>query len=277
MSGPSAISAPAPAPRSSSFYLAMRVLPRDKREAMYEIYGFCRAVDDIADDSGGPREQRHAALQAWRNDIAALFSGADIERLAGLAKTIRAHGLRQEDFVAIIDGMAMDVAADIRAPDRTTFDIYCDRVACAVGRLSTRVFGLDAKTGEALADHLGRALQVTNVLRDLDEDAAFGRLYLPRETLTRAGISTDDPAAALADPKIEAAAQSLVGEARRQFLRAREVMDACPRDEVRAPRLMAAVYGALLDRLARRGFSPPRAPVRLSPGAVLFAVVRGMF
>jgi squalene synthase HpnD len=274
---PNAISAPAAASRSSSFYLAMRVLPREKREAMYEIYGFCRAVDDIADDSGGPREGRRAALQAWRDDIAALFSGADIERLAGLAKVIRAYGLRQEDFVAIIDGMAMDVAAEIRAPDRTTFDIYCDRVACAVGRLSTRVFGLDAKTGDALADHLGRALQVTNVLRDLDEDAALGRLYLPRETLTGAGISTDDPAAALADPKIEAAAQSLVGEARRQFLRAREVMGACPRNKVRAPRLMAAVYGALLDRLTKRGFSPPRAPVRLSLGAVLVAAVRGMF
>jgi presqualene diphosphate synthase len=273
----SVMSAPAAAPRRSSFYLAMRVLPREKREAMYEIYGFCRAVDDIADDNGRPRAERQAALQAWRDDIAALFGGARIERLAGLAKSIRAYGLRQADFVAIIDGMAMDVAADIRAPDRATFDVYCDRVACAVGRLSTRVFGLDAKAGDALADHLGRALQMTNVLRDLDEDAALGRLYLPRETLTRAGISTDDPATALADPKIEAAAQSLVGEARRQFLRAREVMGACPRDKVRAPRLMAAVYGALLDRLAKRGFSSPRGPVRLSLGAILVAAVRGMF
>ncbi len=87
--------------------------------------------------------------------------------------------------------MAMDAAADIQAPDWATLDLYCDRVASAVGRLSVRIFGLDAERGEALAHHLGRALQLTNILRDLDEDAARGRLYLPREALEAAGIRDD--------------------------------------------------------------------------------------
>jgi phytoene synthase len=269
------MNAPVEAPRRSSFYTAMRILPREKREAMYEIYGFCRAVDDVADDSLRPRSERHAELQAWRDDIDALYAGAGPARLASLANAIKAHDLKRKDFQAIIDGMDMDVAADIRAPDRATFDLYCDRVACAVGRLSTQVFGLDSATGEALADHLGRALQITNILRDLDEDAALGRFYLPRDALDGAGISTSDPGRALADPAIETAAQSLAREAQAQFQRSAAVMGACPRAKTRAPRLMAAVYGALLGRLAKRGFLAPRAPIRTSSASVLFAALRG--
>ncbi|HXW18870.1 MAG TPA: presqualene diphosphate synthase HpnD [Roseiarcus sp.] len=268
---------PSQAPRGSSFYAAMRILPRPQRQAMYEIYGFCRAVDDIADDWQGPREARRAALQAWRGDIEALYAGAEVERLSSLAETIRAYSLPQADFAAIIAGMDMDVARDIRAPDRATFDLYCDRVACAVGRLSTRVFGLERAPGEALAEHLGRALQMTNVLRDLDEDAAIGRLYLPRETLLAAGIATDDPAAALADPAIEKAALSLVVEARAEFARADEIMDRAPRAKVRAPRLMAAAYRAILERLAKRGFAPPRERPSTPMIPVLLATLRSGF
>jgi phytoene synthase len=265
------------APRRSSFYTAMRVLPREKREAMYEIYNFCRAVDDIADDTRRPRDARHAALQAWRDEVDQLYAGFIPERLASLAKAIRAYDLRQENFQAIIAGMDMDVVADIRAPDRATFDLYCDRVACAVGRLSTQVFGLDVKTGVALADHLGRALQVTNILRDLDEDASFGRLYLPRDALRAVGISSDDPQTVLASPALETAAQSLVAEAQMRFEKAHEVMAGCSRIETRAPRLMAIVYRKILDRLALRGFASPRAPVSLSKVELVFAALRGFW
>ncbi|HYC24613.1 MAG TPA: presqualene diphosphate synthase HpnD [Roseiarcus sp.] len=262
------------APRGSSFYAAMRILPRQQRQAMYEIYGFCRAVDDIADDWKGSRAARRAALQAWRADLDALYAGGDVGRLRALAEAIRTYGLPQADFAAIIAGMDMDVAADIRAPDRATFDLYCDRVACAVGRLSTRVFGLDRETGEALANHLGRALQMTNVLRDLDEDAAIGRLYLPRETLRAAGIASDDPDVVLADPAIDVAARRLIADAKAEFRQADEVMDRAPRAKVRAPRLMAAAYRAVLDRLAKRGFAPPRQRPRTPMLPVLLATLR---
>ena len=99
--------------------------------------------------------------------------------------------MRREDFHAVIDGMAMDVAADIRAPDLATLDLYCDRVASAVGRLSIKVFGMTETEGFLLAHHLGRALQLTNILRDIDEDAGIGRLYLPRENLEAAGVDFD--------------------------------------------------------------------------------------
>ena len=129
----------------SSFYAAMRILPRAQREAMFQIYTFCRYVDDIA-DSDGPREERLAALQQWRDDIEALYRGQPPERLRDTAVSVKKFGLRREDFLAIIDGMEMDVPADIRAPDDATLDLYCDRVASAVGRLSVRVFGLPERS-----------------------------------------------------------------------------------------------------------------------------------
>ncbi len=125
----------------SSFYAAMRLLPRAQREAMFEIYSFCRAVDDVADDPG-PRTARLAALAQWRADIDALCAGNPPARLGGLAGAVRTFGLERDDFLAVIAGMEMDVAGDLRAPDSATLDLYCDRVASAVGRLSFRVFGM---------------------------------------------------------------------------------------------------------------------------------------
>jgi squalene synthase HpnD len=263
-----------PAPRGSSFYVAMRMLPRARRRAMFDIYGFCRAVDDIADDCARDRRERQAELADWRRDIDAVFAGRPPEPLNGLAQSIAAYDLQRRDFLAVIDGMEMDVVEDIRAPDQARLDLYVDRVACAVGRLSTRVFGLDGRTGEALADHLGRALQLTNILRDLDEDCALGRLYLPREALAAAGIAGTDPGAALASPGLAAAARPLIEEAHRRFGLAKALMDDCPRVAVRAPRLMAAAYQAVLARLERRGFAPPRARVHVPLARLLLAVAR---
>ena len=174
----------------SSFYLAMRIMPPKQRQAMFEIYSFCRAVDDIADD-GGPRDVQIARLQRWRADLDAIYAGAGSGNgCRSWAEAIAAFQLRREDFMAVIDGMEMDVLATVAAPDWATLDLYCDRVASAVGRLSVRVFGMDEEPGVALAHHLGRALQLTNILRDIDEDAGVGRLYLPLEALLAAGITT---------------------------------------------------------------------------------------
>ena len=259
----------------SSFYNGMRILPRPQREAMFEIYSFCRAVDDIADDLG-PREPRHAALEQWRNDIAAIYAGAPPEHLAGLAQAVRTFGLDQGDFLAVIAGMEMDVVADIRAPDRATLDLYCDRVACAVGRLSVRVFGMERETGLALAHHLGRALQLTNILRDLDEDAGLGRLYLPREALRDAGIISTDPATVLANPMLGEVCGGIVAVAQSEFESARAIMRQAPRRVVRAPRIMGEAYHLILDRLIACGFAPPRERVRLPRAKFLFIVLRNL-
>jgi phytoene synthase len=257
----------------SSFYAAMRILPREQREAMFQIYSFCRQVDDIA-DSDGPRPERLAALQQWRDDIDALYQGHPPPRLRDYAESVRRFDLKREDFLAIVDGMEMDVPQDIRAPDLATLDLYCDRVASAVGRLSVRVFGLAEDDGIRLAHHLGRALQLTNILRDIDEDAGIGRLYLPREALLDAGITSTDPLKVISDPALPKACAPLMERARAHFDKADEVMDRNRRRVVRAPRIMSKYYRAILEMLAARGFAAPRAPVRLNKVARIAIVVR---
>jgi phytoene synthase len=259
----------------SSFYAGMRILPRPQREAMFEIYSFCRAVDDIADDPG-PRDARRTALEQWRSDIAALYAGAPPPQLSGLAQAVRAFDLEREDFLAVIAGMEMDVIADIRAPDRATLDLYCDRVACAVGRLSVRVFGMERESGVALAHHLGRALQLTNILRDLDEDAALGRLYLPRELLRGAGIISADPAAVLLNPMLGEVCGGIAAMAKEHFRQSSAIMAQNPRRVVRAPRIMGEAYRLILTALIARGFAPPRPRVHLPRAKFLFIVLRNL-
>ena len=235
----------------SSFYAAMRILPRAQRDAMFQIYSFCRQVDDIA-DSDGPRP----------------------ERLKDYVSSVKRFGLKREDFLAIIDGMEMDVPQDIRAPDMATLDLYCDRVASAVGRLSVRVFGLPEQDGILLAHHLGRALQLTNILRDIDEDAGLGRLYLPREGLLHAGITSDEPAKVIVDRNLPKVCLPLVERAKSHFEQADAIMKRNSRRAVRAPRIMSKYYRAILELLIIRGFAVPREPVRVHKWAKIAILLR---
>jgi presqualene diphosphate synthase len=260
----------------SSFYNAMRILPRVQRDAMFEIYSFCRQVDDIA-DSSGPRGPRRDELDRWRADIDALYAGKPVPRTQGLVAPVRDFGLRREDFHAVIDGMEMDVIADIRAPDDATLDTYCNRVASAVGRLSVRVFGMEEQDGIALAHHLGRALQLTNILRDIDEDAGIGRLYLPAEALRDAGIASTDPATVLASPALGQVCTVVVERARGHFAEADKIMARSPRRCVRAPRIMGEAYRLILDSLIARGWSPPRRPIRLPRVRLIWIIMRHAF
>jgi squalene synthase HpnD/squalene synthase HpnC len=257
----------------SSFYMAMRILPREQRNAMFDVYAFCRAVDDIADEAGA-RGERLARLAQWRRDIDAIYNGAAPARLASLAQAVRVFHLAREDFIAVVDGMEMDVRADIRAPDLKTLDLYCDRVASAVGRLSVRIFGLSQDDGIALAHHLGRALQLTNTLRDLDEDAAIGRLYLPRELLEKEAIPTDDLPAALAHPALGKVCAQVAAMAADHFEKADAIMAVAPRAAARAPRIMAEAYRRILSRLKARGWQAPRAPVKLGKGEIAQILIR---
>ena len=257
----------------SSFYAAMRIMPREQREAMFEIYSFCRAVDDIADE-GGDRAERLNQLQRWRDNIAALYAGTAPPQLRNLAQAVRRFDLKREDFLAVIDGMEMDVESTIRAPDFATLDLYCDRVASAVGRLSVRVFGIEHEAGLALAHHLGRALQLTNILRDLDEDAGIGRLYLPREALHEAGITTTEPAQALVSSKLDQVCMRVVERAERHFAEADKIMARSPRRTVKTPRIMAAAYRPMLTRMVQRGWQAPRERVSVSRAQFLWILLR---
>jgi phytoene synthase len=247
----------------SSFYAAMRILPRAQREGMFEVYSFCRQVDDIA-DSDGPRDLRLAALQKWRSDLDDVYAGLPPASLRALARTIAEFSLDKADFLAVIDGMEMDVVSTIVAPDLGTLDLYCDRVASAVGRLSVKIFGMAHDDGIALSHHLGRALQLTNILRDIDEDADIGRVYLPRETLTEAGVTPLTPQAVVSAASLDVACAPLIAQAREHFKISNEIMKRYPRGVVIAPKIMAQAYGAILDKLIARGFATPRPRVRVS-------------
>jgi phytoene synthase len=258
----------------SSFYAGMRILPKAEREAMFAIYGFCRLVDDIADDQVGDPASRKSELDQWRRDIDALYTGGEAGQAAFLADAVRHFRLDRADFIAVIDGMQMDIDADIRWPAFTVLDLYCDRVASAVGRLSVRVFGMDRDPGLALAHHLGRALQLTNILRDIDEDAEIGRVYLPAEALAAAGIAATTPEALISEPRLDAAARWLAAKAERHFKEANAILAARPAGHLIAPRLMEVAYSRLLDRMTLQGWQSPRSRVRVSKLALLLSIVR---
>jgi squalene synthase HpnD len=257
----------------SSFYFAMRLMPLEQRQSMFEIYAFCRAVDDIADD-GGPQDIQILRLQRWRADIDAIFAGAPRERNTGLAQSIEAYGLRREDFMAVIDGMEMDVLNTISGTNWDRLDLYCDRVASAVGRLCVRVFGMAEEPGLALAHHLGRGLQLTNILRDIDEDAAVDRLYLPEEALFAADIWTKVPKDAIAHPNIGSACAPVVARAEEHFRQSDAIFASCPRVAVRTPRIMAAAYRSILSRLVTRGWNAPRAAVKLRRSGLIWILFK---
>ncbi|HWF00986.1 MAG TPA: presqualene diphosphate synthase HpnD [Caulobacteraceae bacterium] len=262
----------------SSFYTAMRLLPAAEREAMFAIYDFCRKVDDIADEPGPTAEERRAQLDVWRRGLDALYAGGAVaDRLHGLIDPVKRYGLAKEDFLAVIDGMEMDVGDPIIAPEFDTLDLYCDRVASAVGRLSVRIFGMEHEPGLRLAHHLGRALQFTNILRDIDEDAQNGRLYLPLEALQAARIGERDPLAVIADPDIDRACRWLAAKALEQYHEAQTVLDGGPGGRLRAPRLMIGVYGHILRRMIAAGWGQPRERVKVSKGRLAWIVLsRGL-
>ncbi len=258
----------------TSFYWAMRLLPEARREAMFAVYAFCREVDDIADSDEAPAVKR-AGLAEWRGEIDAIYDGRPRHPVARvLAEVTDRYQLRREDFVAIVDGMAMDAAADIRAPSLAELDLYCDRVASAVGRLSVRIFGTDAPSADRVAGSLGRALQLTNLLRDLAEDAERGRLYLPREFLERAGIAETEPQRVLEHARLSDACEPLADLAEQHFRAAATAMRECPRRAMRPAAVMGAVYHAILVRLRRRGWRDPAREVKLPAPLKLWLALR---
>nr|WP_283949527.1 presqualene diphosphate synthase HpnD [Limobrevibacterium gyesilva] len=246
----------------TSFYRGMTVLPPDRRHAMYAVYAFCRIVDDIADDGADITEKR-PRLDAWRARIAALYRGETDDAVTRvLLRAVQAFALRKADFDAVIDGMQTDAETTVVAPDLAALDLYCDRVASAVGRLSVRAFGDSSAEADRVAHHLGRALQLTNILRDLHEDAGRGRLYLPREWLEAGGVPAD-PSAALTHPGLPAVCARVATLAHGHFREAHAAMWRCDRKAMRPARLMGATYAAILARLERRGWQRLDLPVKL--------------
>lgn len=256
----------------SSFYLAMRLMPKERREAMFAIYAFNRAVDDIADEGIRSAGERLSQLDEWRAVVEGIYRGA--KSPAALVTAITRYGLRREDFLAVIEGVAMDAGGGILAPEVATLDHYCDCVASAVGRLSIKVFGMDEEPGFRLAHHLGRALQFTNILRDLSEDADADRLYLPREILDDAGIEVQNPHQVIGHPNIDSACRSFAKLAQAHYREADLILHSGTRGMLNPPRLMSAVYRRLLNKMELAGWHPPQAMVRVGRGPLLLLALR---
>ncbi|WP_193369619.1 presqualene diphosphate synthase HpnD [Pelagibius marinus] len=261
----------------SSFLWGMRLLPRPRREAMYAIYAFCREVDDIADEGGTPAEKQQA-LAAWREEIERLYAGAPSRPTAeALLGPLRDYGLPKEEFLAVIDGMEMDAREDIRAPSLADFRLYCRRVAGAVGVLSVHAFGATEPEARELALAEGDALQFTNILRDVAEDAGRGRLYLPRELLQRHGIESTDPMTVLADPRLPAVCRDLAALAEARFAEAERLMARCARGPMRPARIMLAMYRRLLTRLQQNDWQDITLRVSLPKAEKLWVALRSCF
>ncbi len=258
----------------TSFYQGMRILEPDRRMAMYGVYAFCRVVDDIADEPGA-QEKKRTELQQWRDRIAQLYRGRPSDAITTvLAKPVAEYKLRQEDFIAIIDGMESDAIAEIVAPAWDDLDLYCDRVASAVGRLSVRAFGDDSPRADDVAWALGRALQFTNILRDIHEDAERGRMYLPGGWLRDAGVKMTIAIRMQNDPNLPKVCQRMAAQAHRYFKQAEAAMNDCNARAMRPARLMAASYKATLTALEKRGWTKLDQPVKVPKWRKLWFAVK---
>lgn len=238
----------------TSFATGMRVLSRPRRAAMHAIYAFARVIDDIA-DGPAPEAEKRRLLGLWREEIGCVFDGLPRSAIgAALAGPVVRYDLPRSEFLLLIEGMEMDAGAPIVAPPLDVLRAYTRRVAGAVGMLSMRVFGAwdGARSAEA-ALRLGDAFQLTNILRDLEEDAARGRLYLPREALQSAGVPPD-ARAAIAHPALPAACAEIGRLARTDFAAARLAMAGLSRVALMPALLMTGVYEGYLGRMEARGF-----------------------
>ena len=233
----------------SSFYWAMRALPEARRDAIFAVYAFCRDVDDIADGDADVDDPK-AALEEWRHEVGRIYEGHPSGAVSRtLAAAVHDYGLQKNDLLAVIDGMEMDASGPIRGPSMAELERYCDRVACAVGRLCVPIFGEPGEAGARVADKLGLALQLTNILRDLEEDADMGRLYLPAELLDAHGIATREPREAIAHPRLKLVCRDLAEKAHQAYTESETAIAQCSRAAMRPAIIMMMVYRKVLDKL----------------------------
>lgn len=249
----------------TSFGPGMRILSKQRREAMYAVYAFCREVDDIADEEG-PLEDKRKRLAEWRAEIDRIFEGRpQTPAGAALIEPVRHFHLPKEEFILVVEGMEMDAEGPIIAPSMERLFAYTRRAAGAVGMLSMPIFGAPTgRTSDDFALSLGDALQLTNILRDIDEDAEEGRLYLPRELLEKHGCPLD-PAMAVSHAGLPLVRAELADIAREKFAAARLALASGLDWRILRPALlMMGVYETCLNRMTARGWGNGQPKLRLT-------------
>ncbi|MEM9100616.1 MAG: squalene/phytoene synthase family protein, partial [Pseudomonadota bacterium] len=247
----------------TSFGPGMKILPQKRREGMWALYAFSRVIDDIADEDWA-LEDKHRLLDDWRAEIARVYEGQPLSAIGqALVEPVRLFELPRAEFLALIDGMQMDADGPVVAPSMEDLRRYTRRVAGAVGMISMRIFGAwVGAASERFALALGDAFQLTNILRDVEEDAELGRLYLPRESLETYGAATT-PSRIASDPNLPKVARDIGALARAEFERARDEIPAHSRRALMPALMMMGVYESYLAQMEAAGFDRG-APVHLS-------------
>jgi phytoene synthase len=261
----------------SSFYYAFLILPEAKRRAIYALYAFCRLVDDCVDEPDGERE---AGLARWTAELDKAYAGAPETELGReLAETVARFPIPRGAFEDIVAGCRMDLTTR-RYATFADLRVYCERVASAVGLASIEIFGYDDPGTRDYAIELGLALQLTNILRDIAQDARRDRIYLPLEDLERFGVSEAELLAAVDDPRASRSPglrELLAFEAERarsHYAAAAHALPGRDRHAMRAAEIMGAVYRAVLEEWARRGHPVAGPRVQLSKPRKLWIALR---
>ncbi|MCB2108687.1 MAG: squalene/phytoene synthase family protein [Rhodobacteraceae bacterium] len=241
--------------QNSSFYWPIRLVPSERRAALAAVYEWCSSLDDIVDGQGRA-DGKAATLFAWRQWLAAPDSDPPHERdlARKFAATFDEFGVARADAEKLLDGFTQDLAGDVRAPATADLIRYCQRVAGAPGRMCLTVLGWHAPDAGEFADAAGVAVQLTNILRDIEEDALRDRLYIPREALDAAGIDASDPKSAISHPNFDRAWLAVALLANAHFLLAESLLPKDRRKQIRPALAMLAIYRALHAGLRKRGW-----------------------
>jgi phytoene synthase len=251
---------------ASNLALAFVMLPREKRAAMSALYAYCREVDDVADEDAIPVDARREQLAQWRAQTEAACQNQPVTLpvIRELQPAISSFGLQWEHFHELLLGVEADLERD-RYETYADLEEYCYRVASAVGLLSIQIFGFRNRKSVDYAIALGKALQFTNILRDIGNDAERGRIYLPLEALREFGVSQEQILRGEYSPQFFQLADSFAARARAYFREARELLPIEDRRSMIAANLMGVVYWRLLQRLEKQGYRVlgPR-PTKLS-------------
>lgn len=240
----------------TSFFWSMRLLPIGKRNAMYTIYAFFRHIDDIVDGDKDINEKLEL-IEAWRQELDNIYDkkapATEIGRK--IYKNCMRFKLPKSEFVRMIDSITMDLPNPVQAPSIEQFNKYCRGVAGVPGSLSLRIFGVeDEKLIEQLSTTLGNALQITNILRDVKEDAQADRLYIPREYLDKAGIDATDPLTVVVNKNLAIAREELAKIAAQNYADAYELIKKLDKKTARPVLMIANIYKRYFDIMQNRGW-----------------------
>jgi len=248
----------------SSFHYSFRLLDPARRKAITALYAFCREVDDVVDEVADPGVAR-LKLAWWRTEIDSVFAGTPRHPVAlALVPVVARHAVTQAQLQTVIDGMEMDLDK-LRYLDFAELEIYCDRVAGIVGLMSAEIFGYEDPRTRGYARDLGIAFQLTNIVRDVGEDARRGRIYLPQDDLARFGVASSDVLQSRATPAFAELMAFEVARAREWYDRALGQLPARDRRAQRAGLAMAAIYRTLLAEIARDGYRVLDRRIALTP------------